>query len=73
MQYKLIWNCHNESSLYNEYILIKKFNGKKRFTMSVWFTWLMPAKCKSKKAYGIVQRPESQTAHGIDSSLNLKA
>jgi hypothetical protein len=24
VQYKPIWNCHNESPLYNEYILIKK-------------------------------------------------
>jgi hypothetical protein len=23
-QYKPIWNCHNESPLYNEYSLIKK-------------------------------------------------
>jgi hypothetical protein len=23
VQYKSIWNCHNESSLYNEYTLIK--------------------------------------------------
>jgi hypothetical protein len=23
VQYKPIWNCHNESSLYKEYILIK--------------------------------------------------
>jgi hypothetical protein len=23
-QYKPIWNCHNDSPLYNEYILIKK-------------------------------------------------
>jgi hypothetical protein len=22
VQYKLIWNCHNESPLYNEYVLI---------------------------------------------------
>jgi hypothetical protein len=24
MQYKPIWNCHSESSLYSEYILMKK-------------------------------------------------
>jgi hypothetical protein len=24
VQYKPIWNCHNESHLYNEYILILK-------------------------------------------------
>jgi hypothetical protein len=23
VQYKPIWNCHNESTLYNEYVLIK--------------------------------------------------
>jgi hypothetical protein len=28
VQCKAIWNCHNESPLYNEYILIKM--GKKR-------------------------------------------
>jgi hypothetical protein len=30
VQYKPIWNCHNESPLYNEYILIlkeKKYGG----------------------------------------------
>jgi hypothetical protein len=24
VQYKPIWNCHNESPLYNEYILMRK-------------------------------------------------
>jgi hypothetical protein len=24
VQYKPIWNCHNKSTLYNEYILINK-------------------------------------------------
>jgi hypothetical protein len=28
VQYKPIWNCHNDSPLYNEYILIKKFTKK---------------------------------------------
>jgi hypothetical protein len=27
--YKPIWNCHNESPLYNEYVLIKNINGNK--------------------------------------------
>jgi hypothetical protein len=26
VQCKPIWNCHNESPLYNKYILIKNFN-----------------------------------------------
>jgi hypothetical protein len=29
IQYKPIWNCHNESTLYNRYILIKKIKIKK--------------------------------------------
>jgi hypothetical protein len=29
VQYKPIWNCHKESPLYNEHILIKKLMGKK--------------------------------------------
>jgi hypothetical protein len=28
MQYKPIWNCHNESPLYNKYILVKKGGSK---------------------------------------------
>jgi hypothetical protein len=27
-QYKLIWNCHNESPLYNKYILIKNLKTR---------------------------------------------
>jgi hypothetical protein len=36
VQYKPIWNCHNECPLYNEYILIKKEKEKKR--KSSWNT-----------------------------------
>jgi hypothetical protein len=28
VQYKPIWNCHNKSLLYNEYVLIKRFFKK---------------------------------------------
>jgi hypothetical protein len=30
VQYKSNWNCDYESSLYNEYILIKIYKNKKR-------------------------------------------
>jgi hypothetical protein len=30
VQYKPIWNCHNESPLYNKYILIKRKKGSTR-------------------------------------------
>jgi hypothetical protein len=30
VQYKPVWNCHNEYPLYNKYILIKKLMGKNR-------------------------------------------
>jgi hypothetical protein len=36
VQYKPIWNCYNESPLYNQYILIKKKKPQKTkglFTM----------------------------------------
>jgi hypothetical protein len=34
VQYKPIWNCHNESPLYNEYILIKKSKKRKKAAVS---------------------------------------
>jgi hypothetical protein len=36
VQYKPIWDCHNESLLYNKYNLIKKFNGNKSSLLSLY-------------------------------------
>jgi hypothetical protein len=36
--YKPIWNCYNESPLYNEYILVKLKKKKKRTWIQI-FVW----------------------------------
>jgi hypothetical protein len=32
VKYKPIWNCHNESPMYNKYTLIKKLMNKKSYS-----------------------------------------
>jgi hypothetical protein len=52
VQYKAIWNCHNEYALYNGYILIKLEKNPKNKTSKKKY---LPCTCSFQKYHGIVR------------------
>jgi hypothetical protein len=55
VQYKSIWNCHNESPLYNECIIIKIF--LKKFMDKIWKKWKLwdlDTDCKEESSFDLL-------------------
>jgi hypothetical protein len=70
VQHRPTWNCHNESLVYNEYILIKKLMGKKWIARCWWLTPVILATQEVEIRRIVVRSQPGQIVHKTPSRKN---